>query len=105
MTESSSVWKRFWSHFGWLDSIDVLMYGGLGLALLAYAIYEVASALFASGHEAAFAAFIVVVAFSAASLVRDVRRRKLTTLSRGLAGAWALCVALVIVVEVLESFS
>jgi hypothetical protein len=105
VAESSSAWKRFWSHFDWLDSIDVLMYGGLGLALLGYTIYEIAGALLASGYEAAFAALVVVVALSVASLVRDLRRRELTILSKGLAGAWAVCVALVIVVELIESFS
>jgi hypothetical protein len=105
VAESSSVWKRFWSHIGWLDSIDVLIYGGLGLGLLGYAIYGIGGALVASGHEAAFGGFAAVVALTAASLVRDLRRRQLTALSKVFAAAWTVCVGLVIVVELIESFS
>lgn len=104
MAEPPSAWKRFWAHLGWLDSIDVLVYGGLGLALLGYTIYSIADALIASGHEAAFAAFAGVVALSAACLARDLRRRRLSALSKSLVGAWALCVVLVIAVELIESF-
>ena len=101
MTESPSVWKRFWSHFDWLDSIDVLLYGGLGLALLGYAIYSIADALLEAGQVSGLVVLVVIVALSAASLVRDLWRRELTTLSKGFAGAWAFCVFLVVVAELI----
>ena len=105
MPESQSVWKRFWSHFEWLDSIDVLLYGGLGLALLGYAIYTIASILQGAGQITALLVFLSVVGLSLAALIRDLRRKQLSLLSKVFAGAWALCVALVIVVELVESFS
>ena len=105
MAESPNVWRRFWSHFGWLDSIDVLLYGGLGLALLGFTIYSIANALLNAGHTLAFALLVVFVALSVGFLLRDLWRGQLTTLSKCFAGAWGLCVILVIVIELIESFS
>ena len=105
MTESPTAWTRFRRHFDlWLDGVDVLLYGGLGLALLAYALYAITRALLAAGHEEGVAAVALVVAVSAASLVRDLRRGRFSPLSKGFAGLWALCVAIVIAVELIASF-
>ena len=105
MAESPSVWKRFWSRFDWVDSIDVLMYGGLGLALLGYTIYSIADALLRAELTSALAGFVVAAAFSAAAFVRDLRRKRLSTLSKVFASAWVLCTTLVVVIELIESFS
>jgi len=86
VTERASVWKRFWSHFDWLDSIDVLMYGGLGAALLGYAIYSIGLAIHEAGNRAVMVGFVAVVAGSAGCLVRDLRRKELSRPSKLLLG-------------------
>jgi hypothetical protein len=105
VAESPSLWKRFWSRFDWLDSIDVLMYGGLGLVLLGYAIYSIAGTLIRADRPFALAGFVAVVVFSAAAFVRDLRCKRLSTLSKVFASAWAVCTTLIIVIELIESFS
>ena len=73
MTERASVWRRFWSDFhGWLDGIDVLMYGGLGAALLGYVIYSIGLTIHEAGNRLVLAAFIAVVASSVGCLARDL---------------------------------
>jgi len=105
MPEQRSVWQRIWSQLNWLDGLDYLLYGGLGLALLGYAIYSVAVALHKSGHVTGLVCLLVVVILSVAALVRDLRRKSLSPLSKGLVGAWAACVVVVIIAELIVSFS
>ena len=105
MNERASVWKRFWSHFDWLDRIDVLLYGGLGAALLGYALYSIGLAIHEAGNRLVMIAFVTAVAGSAGCLVRDLGRRKLSRSSKLLVGAWAGCAALVLVAELFEAFN
>lgn len=90
------------SHFTWGDSIDVVLYGGLGLVLLGYAIYSVGRWLFDAGNHVGFITLCAVLLTSILSLARDLRRKHLSTPSKLLVGAWALCVGLVLVAELLE---
>ena len=48
--------------------------------------------------------FVAIVASSTAAFVRDMRRKQLSSLSKVIAGAWAVCVALIILVELFDSF-
>ncbi len=106
MTERASVCQRFWSHFdGWLDGIDVLIYGGLGAALLGYVVYSIGLAIHEAGNRLVLAAFVAVVTGSVGLLVRDLFRKQLSRSSKLLVGAWGACVALVLVVELFESFN
>ena len=105
MSESRSIWVRFWAHFSWLDRIDVLLYGGLGLALLVFAIYSVASALIQAGQLLGLAGFLSLLVVSLIQLVRDLRRPHLSLISKGLLGAWAICTLFIVVLELWVSFS
>jgi len=104
--EPASAWKRFWSRFnGGLDGIDILLYGGLGVALLGYLLFFLGSAIYESGNWPALTAYVAIVAGSVATLARDVRGRQFTWPSKLLIGAWGICVALIVVIEFVESFS
>lgn len=99
--EERSVWERFWSRSDWLDRIDVVTYGGLGLSLLGYLIWSANESPLDARNRGGSLVLVVVLLLSVISLARDLRRKLLSMPSRLLVGAWALCVGLVVAAELL----
>lgn len=91
--------KRRWSIFSALDAVEIGVYGGLGAALLGYAIYEIGRAIWEGGSPWLLVAFVAIVAGSFGQAIRDLYRRRFSPASRLLVGAWALCAVLILLVD------
>ncbi|HEX6852867.1 MAG TPA: hypothetical protein VF139_15830 [Candidatus Polarisedimenticolaceae bacterium] len=96
------MWQRFSRHLTWLEIIDLVLYGGLGLALLGYAIYSLGQAMLKAGNHLGLLILSALIVSSVLSLIRDLRKKYLSVPSKLLLGAWALCVAVVVIAELLE---
>jgi len=77
----------------------LLVYGALAVAILGYSIYEVGRGLWVTGLWPLRAALILAGVMSISSIVRDVHRRQLSWASRGLLVAWVVCVALLVLAD------
>ena len=91
--------RQTWAR--WLSDLDSLLYAALGLVLLGAIVFAVGRAVWQSGSTPVVVAFGVALVATAGSALRDLRERRLGWASRGLLAAWALCVAAVVLVEVL----
>jgi hypothetical protein len=101
--DKPNVWQRFWSYFTGVDIVDLILYGGLGLALLVFIIYSVGKSLLDAGNHVGLLALSTLLLSSIFSLVRDLRRKHLSIPSKLLVGAWALCVGIVIIADLLDT--
>jgi len=102
MMDQHSILKRLSGYFNWLDSVDIIIYGGLGLALLTYAIYSLCKTLIEAENYFGLFAVSCIVLLSVTSLVRDLKEKHLSMPSKFLVGAWALCVGIVVLIELFE---
>lgn len=87
------------SWFALLDHLDLLLYGGLGLALLLYAAFEIGRASWESGSALAFGIFAAFAGLTFFALVRDLRRKELSGPTTVFLALWLICVAVISVLE------
>jgi len=94
-TQRSSGWRIFWR----LESIDFLVYSGGGAILLCYLIYKAGSAIWSTNSAALKLVYLLTLAGTVVSTIRDLLRRKFSLVSRLLVGAWIVCVAAIILID------
>ena len=91
--------STWWSAFSWLDSVDFIVYGGLGAALLCYFAYKIGQTIWSTNSLILESAYVIFLAGTLALAIRDIRQRKFSTASWLLVGAWSMCVAFIILLE------
>ena len=82
-----------------MKDLDFLLYGLLGVGLLAIVALELGQAVWASGSVMLRALFVFGAAGTIASVIVDLRRRKVGPVSAILVGAWILSVVIVLMAE------
>ena len=91
--------ERKSSWFSILDSVDHLIYAGLGLALLGWIAFDLGRSAWESGSAPAFGIFVAFVGSTLFAVIRDLRRGRLSGPSKIFIALWALCTCVIIILE------
>lgn len=86
------------------DVLGLAIYGLLGLALLGFILHEVGKAIWDTGSVPLIAVFLGTLLLTAATVLRDFRRKRFSWVTKAVLGAWGLAVALIVILELVEGF-
>ena len=80
---------------GW--DLDLVLYSVLGMCLLGYTAFDLGRTIWFTGSYLLFGVFVLGLLVGVLSIVRDIVRRQLGWVSRGVLFAWALCSVVIFV--------
>ena len=83
------------------DSIEVIIYGTLGLAVAVGIIIGLLVLVLKSGSVALLIIFILIIVSTIACIIRDIIRKRMSTVSKGAIAVWVLAVIYIVTMEAL----